>query len=227
MLTSVDGKVTGDFLLSSACEDATEVYYEINRGYKRQGSGGFICGRVTMEGSFTGGWYPDLNKYEPVDILDNCFFDIECGYYAIAFDPKGRLGWKNNVIEDSDEGYDKAHIVEVLTSQVDKRYLAYLRDKRISYLIAGDTEIEVELALDIIASNLKPRFYLLEGGSIINGSFLRADCVDELSLVQAPLTADTDSKPLFMNGSSRDFKLIDSEDVDGVLVSKYCRRFNE
>ena len=55
MVTSIDGKVTGDFLGLPACEDATEVYYEINREYKSRGSGGFICGRITMEGSFTGG----------------------------------------------------------------------------------------------------------------------------------------------------------------------------
>ncbi|MBQ9975320.1 MAG: RibD family protein [Clostridia bacterium] len=221
MVTSADGKVTGDFLSSSACERATEIYYEINREYKRQGSGGFICGRITMEESFTGGWYPDLTRYEPTDSLESCFFDKTCGYYAIAFDPKGKLGWKSNVINDSDEGYDNAHIVEVLTSQVDKRYLSYLRDMKISYIIAGDSEIDVELALSIIDESLESEFYLLEGGSIINGSFLRADCVDELSLVQAPVTAYADSKPLFMNGTLLEFKLVDAEEVDGVLVVRY------
>ena len=62
MVTSIDGKVTGDFLSRPECESATEIYYEMNREYKAQGSGGFICGRVTMEGSFTGGWYPDLSE---------------------------------------------------------------------------------------------------------------------------------------------------------------------
>ena len=56
MVTSIDGKVTGDFLSLSECESATDIYYEINRQYKKKGSGGFICGRVTMEGSFTCGW---------------------------------------------------------------------------------------------------------------------------------------------------------------------------
>ena len=55
MVTSLDGKVTGDFLSLPSCEAATEVYYEINREYKDSNLDGFICGRVTMEGSFTGG----------------------------------------------------------------------------------------------------------------------------------------------------------------------------
>ena len=67
MVTSIDGKVTGEFLSRPECEAATEIYYEMNREYKAQGSGGFICGRVTMEGSFTGGWYPDLSEYNPVE----------------------------------------------------------------------------------------------------------------------------------------------------------------
>ncbi|MBQ8026842.1 MAG: 5-amino-6-(5-phosphoribosylamino)uracil reductase, partial [Clostridia bacterium] len=60
MVTSIDGKVTGEFLSSPECSAAVEKYYDINRDIK---SNGFICGRVTMEGSFTGGWYPDLSQY--------------------------------------------------------------------------------------------------------------------------------------------------------------------
>lgn len=130
MVTSIDGKVTGAFLSRPECEAATEIYYEMNREYKRQGSGGFICGRVTMEGSFTGAWYPDLSKYEPVKRecghYNNYWNDTQTGYYAVAFDPKGKLGWKSNVIEDSDPGYGGAMIIEVLTELVDPRYLAYL-----------------------------------------------------------------------------------------------------
>lgn len=54
MVTSIDGKVTGDFLATPECAEATEIYYQINRETKADG---FICGRITMEGSFTGGWY--------------------------------------------------------------------------------------------------------------------------------------------------------------------------
>lgn len=228
MVTSIDGKVTGDFLGLPNCEAATEVYYEINRKYKAQGSGGFICGRVTMEGSFTGGWYPDLSKYEPIarecGHYSNYWNDMQTGYYAVAFDPKGKLGWKDAFIEDYDPGYDKAQIIEVLTEQVDGRYLTYLQEKGISYFFAGETEIDVNLALKILQDHLSPEFYLLEGGSIINGHFLRADCVDELSIVQAPMTADADSKPLFTEGNAYDFELISAEQKNGILVMNYKKK---
>ena len=228
MVTSIDGKVTGDFLFRPECEAATEIYYEMNREYMARGAGGFICGRVTMEGSFTGGFYPDLSKYEPVkpDPLPmNFWLDEEdmSGFYAIAFDPKGKLGWKSAFIEDSDPGYDKAQIIEVLTEQADERYLAYLQERGIPYLFAGKDEIDVALALKILQDHIGVDTLVLEGGSIINGHFLRANCVDEISLVQAPVTADKDSKTLFMDGNAFNFELTKAEQRNGALVMRYVR----
>lgn len=60
MTTSIDGKVTGKFLNTPECEKAVDLYYQLNRDYKADA---FACGRVTMEHSFTGGWYPDLSEY--------------------------------------------------------------------------------------------------------------------------------------------------------------------
>lgn len=229
MVTSIDGKVTEDFLFCPECEAATEIYYEMNRAYKQNGGNGFICGRITMEQSFTGGWYPDLSKYEPVkpDPLPmNFWIDEEemSGFYAIAFDPKGKLGWKSAFIEDSDPGYDKAQIIEVLTEQADERYLAYLQERGIPYLFAGKDEIDVALALKILQDHIGVHTLVLEGGSIINGHFLRANCVDEISFVQAPITADADAKPLFMNGTINNFELIEAENKNGVLVTRYKAR---
>ena len=34
MVTSLDGKVTGDFLFTPECAAATELYYQINRDYR-------------------------------------------------------------------------------------------------------------------------------------------------------------------------------------------------
>ena len=48
MVTSLDGKVTGPFLEEAACAEATELYYEINRGFKADG---FACGSV-INGAF-------------------------------------------------------------------------------------------------------------------------------------------------------------------------------
>ena len=230
MVTSIDGKVTGDFLGSPACAEATEIYYEINRAKKADG---FICGRVTMEQSFTGGWYPDLSQYKPVrhdtDRKMDFIVDDLSGFYAVAFDTHGRLGWRSDRIvdPDGDPGYDGAQIIEVLSEQVDERYLGYLEAMGIPYIFAGEEQIDVELALLKLHDIIGCQRLLLEGGSILNGAFARADAVDELSLVVAPVIADGGDKPLFFACGAADFELTGSEDRNGSLVLQYRRKHTE
>ena len=221
MVTSIDGKVTGDFLSRPESEKATDVYYELNREYNKNGASGFICGRVTMESSFTGGWYPDLTKYEPINNKDDFIPDNLTGFYAVSFDPKGKLGWKSNKIIDDDPGYGDAQIIEVLIEQVDGRYLAYLRSMEISYIFAGETEIDVKIALEKLKTFMGISSILLEGGSIVNGYFQRASVIDELSIVVAPIVADVDDKPLFMNSTASSFELKKVKQCDDVVWMNY------
>ncbi|MBE6544038.1 MAG: RibD family protein [Ruminococcaceae bacterium] len=224
MVMSIDGKVTGDFLFQKECAEATEIYYKINRQRKKDG---FICGRVTMEGSFTGGWYPDLSKYKPVRHDNHAKMDYIvdelCGFYAVAFDTHGKLGWRSNRIidPDADPGYDGAQIIEVLSEDVDERYLGYLEAMEIPYIFAGKTSIDVELALFKLKNIIGCEGLLLEGGSILNGAFARAGVVDELSLVVAPVIAGKDSKPLFMDSDLTSFELVKAENENGNLVLSY------
>lgn len=227
MLTSIDGKVTGEFLFRDKCANATEIYYELNRDIK---ANGFICGRVTMEGSFTGGWYPDLSKYKPVshDMGTKMDFIVDdlSGFYAVAFDTHGKLGWKSNRIidPDGDPGYDGAQIIEVLSEDVDERYLGYLEEMEIPYIFAGEKSVDVETALFKLKNIIGCDTLLLEGGSIINGAFERANAVDELSLVVAPVIADKDSKPLFWDSDLTDFDLTEADSKNGILVLNYKRK---
>lgn len=223
MTTSIDGKVTGGFLLSDGCKDAIEEYYEINRQLKCDG---FICGRVTMEGSFTQGWYPNLADYESVNHRDDYIPRELSDFYAVAFDTNGKLGWKSHKIidPDGDPGYDGARIIEVLSENTDGRYLGYLKEMKIPYIFAGENKIDIETALFKLKKLFGINNLLLEGGSIINGSFKLADAVDELSLVVAPVVADNDSKPLFKDSTFSEFSLADSYTKNDVVVLRYKRK---
>lgn len=212
MLASLDGKVTGEFLNDPRAEHAIKRYYKMHRDYKYNA---FACGRVTMEESFTKGYYPDLSEFsdEPKEFKDrfDCPFYT---FYAVCFDRYGKLGWKSNTIEDEEEGYNKAHVIEVLTEQVDVRYLRYLDSLKIPYIFAGKDDIDINLALKKLYHYFNISKLLLEGGSIINSAFLKADAIDEVNVVVAPLIANKDDKPLFYDcnitpvtyGNSRRFK---------------------
>ncbi len=219
MVQSVDGKVTGRFLCAPESEAAVNIYYEINRDLK---CNGFICGRVTMEGSFTCGYYPDVSKCTEKTVGVDFIPGNLSGFYAVAFDPKGRLGWKEPFIQDDDPGYDKAQIFEVLTEQVDPRYLGYLQQLGIPYIFAGEFEIDVEFALGKL-KNIGMENLLLEGGSIINGAFQRAGVIDEISLVISPVVADMKDKPLFMDGNTEKYILTNTENRNGVAILNFRR----
>jgi len=218
MTTSIDGKVTGDFLSHPDCEAGIELYYEINRSFKPDA---YACGRITMEGSFTGGWYPDLAQYPPVQREGDYLGEERRGFYAVAFDPQGRLGWKSSCIEDEDPGYGGAQIIEVVTRRADPRYLSYLEDMGIPYLIAGEEQIDVALALEKLQTCFQINKLLLEGGSVLDGGFQRAGVVDELSLVMVPLTARAEDKPLFWNGVQEQYTLTEAERHGSVIWLRY------
>lgn len=220
MVQSIDGKVTGDFLYTPQCRAATDVYYEINRDYSHNG---FICGRVTMESSFTQGYRPDLTQYPAIESNDD-FTDVELSeFYAVSFDPKGKVGWTAPFIDDEDPGYDMAQVIEVVSSKVDRKYLGYLRTLGIPYIFAGEDEIDVPLAL-LKLKSLGMDTLLLEGGSVINGYFQRAECIDELSLVVAPVVSQSDGKPLFDNENFANFSLREIKEYDdSVLWLNYTK----
>ncbi len=227
MVMSIDGKVTGDFLYDSACQKASEIYYRLNRDLKADG---FICGRITMETSFTNGWYPDLTLYDKeahnIDPSQDFINTDIKKRKAIAFDTHGKLGWKENKIKDPDGdiGYDGSEIIEVLSSQVDNRYLAYLQSLGISYIIAGQESIDVPLALEKLAKLFGIQTLLLEGGSVINGSFAKARVIDELSLVVAPITARAEDKSLFFDSDNESFNLIKVKKEGSVVILNYKKR---
>lgn len=213
MVMSIDGKVTGEFLYKPECEAATEEYYRINREYKADA---FACGSVTMEGSFTGGFKPDLSAFKGMKVArEDYVADKEATYYAVSFDRTGRVGWTKSKIEDEDPGYDNAHIIEVLCEKVSDEYLAYLRSVGVSYIFAGKEEMNVTLAVKKLYQLFGIEKLLLEGGSIINGAFQREGLVDELSLVQAPVIAGADGKPLFYDSVMENYELVKAESLEG------------
>lgn len=221
MVTSIDGKVTGDFLFSEKGTKVSESYYEINRRLKGDA---FACGRVTMESSFTGGFTPELSEFNSADIPCEDYTAMKHDYYAVSFDRLGNVGWTDSMIHDEDDGYNNCHIIEVLTENTPAARLAYYRSIGVSYIFAGKNDIDIKTALIKLYKLFGIKKLLLEGGSIINGAFQREGLVDELSLVVAPIIADKDDKPLFMNSVTSEFRLISAETLtDGAVWLGYTK----
>ena len=136
--------------------------------------------------------------------------------FAIALDPSGRLTWTRNHI-------DGEHVVSILTEAVSDDYLAFLRSKGVSYLFGGKRDIDLEKVLAKLARHFGIHTLLLEGGGKINGSFLAADLIDEVSVLVAPVADGAIGQPsLFdLDGArapARRLKLVSVEKRRGDLV---------
>jgi len=213
MLISIDGKVTGDFLYKEACKIPCDEYYRINRELCGDA---YACGRVTMDGSFAHGFKPDLSMFKgEKQRRDHYVADKEARFFAVSFDRRGKLGWQSNKIIDEDPGYGNAHIIEVMCENADDEYISYLKSIGVSYVFAGKDEMDISSALALLKEKFGISKLLLEGGSIINGAFLQADVIDELSLVLVPIVADKNDKSLFYNADYKEFEFISAQRLEG------------
>ena len=61
-----------------------------------------------------------------------------------------------------------------------------LREKGISYVVSGKSFVDLTDAVNQLVEHFGIRTLLLEGGGQINGAFLEADLVDEVSLLVVP-----------------------------------------
>lgn len=82
---------------------------------------------------------------------------------------------------------DGDHLITILAERVSDDYLAFLRSKGMSYLFGGRRSIDLARVLTKLRATFGIERLLLEGGGAINGSFLRAGLIDELSLLVAPV----------------------------------------
>lgn len=178
MMTSVDGRiVTAGWPMS---KEGTQQYERVHGTYE---SDAWMCGRVTMEKHFAAGTRSDAEIARTYSGTPREDFVAPGAHdsFAIALDPRGRLVW-----ESGETGGD--HVVTVLTHRVSDEYLKTLRERGVSYLLAGEhDEVDLVLALEKIAGRFGIRTLMLEGGGGINGSFLRDGLIDELSLLIAPV----------------------------------------
>ena len=104
----------------------------------------------------------------------------QVGQFVVSVDPKGSLAF-------SGKGRPAAHVIQAVTEQVDPAYLAYLRQVGVSYLFAGKEQLDCPLLLEKLAARFGVQRLRVAGGGVVNWSFLQAGCVDEVSLVVAPV----------------------------------------
>jgi riboflavin biosynthesis pyrimidine reductase len=192
-MASVDGRViTDDWPLS---DEAREQYEQVHATFAADG---WLVGRVTMERHFAAGARSDaeLAREHSGGTREDFVAPGEHSSYAFAVDPRGRLVWESGELHGD-------HLVVLVTERVSDDYLALLRERGVSYLLAG-REMDLPLALEKIGTRFGVRTLMLEGGGAINGSMLRAGLVDELSVLVAPVVDGRVGTPTLFDLNGQD-----------------------
>lgn len=187
MVASIDGRIVVDGWPAS--EGVRREYEQIHASYAADG---WICGRVTME-PFAKGLRSEAEvaRVHTGAPREDFVAPGDHDSFAFAVDPSGRLAWESNDI-------DGDHVVAILSERVSDAYLAFLRERGVSYLLAGARDVDLALALEKIGARFGVRTLMLEGGGHINGGMLRAGLIDEVSLLVAPVAdARTGTPSLF------------------------------
>ena len=172
MLSSVDGKIDGAALRAVTASGDYEA-----TGTTLEGDA-WICGRTTMQQHFAEDkpFVSATNRAagpQPVHVAR------KAKSFAISVDTAGELRWASSDI-------DGDHLICVVSERAPEDYLSLLRDKGISYVVAGESAVDLVKAVNLLGEHFGIRRLLLEGGGHINGAFLQADLVDELSLLLVP-----------------------------------------
>ena len=157
MVASIDGRID----CSMVDKISGEEYYT---ALEQLDCPSLLEGRVTME-HYNSAKEPFVpTGYEPVD-QPSVSVAEESDAYMVSVDTLGHL---------------------LVSERVSKEYLEMLRKQEISWIAVGKENIDLNAAMTILYEQFHVKRLALLGGGHINGGFLQAGLIDEVSLLVAP-----------------------------------------
>ncbi len=182
----VSASLDGRIWLSRWSPDPSQLKGLFERVHDEIGCDAWVIGRTTGREFARRDSYPaQTSERFP---REHWFATREAKAYGVVLDAHGKVAFGR-----SDIGGDP--IVAVLTTKVSDAHLAGLRSEGVSYIFAGETELDLALALEILNRELDVERLLVEGGGTTNGSFLRAGLIDEIHLILNPAVDGTRGAP--------------------------------
>ncbi len=191
MVSSVDGRTLG----SRWRPKAPQMGALFERLHDQLAGDAWLVGRVTGGEFAKAERYPDRRDCSYT--REAWFARRDAAAYGIVLDAQGKIAWGRG-----DIGGDP--IVAVLTEQVPDAHLAGLRSDGVSYVFAGERDLDLRLALETLNRELGIKRLLIEGGGRTNGSFLRAGLVDEISLAICPAVDGAKGAPSVFDSDDGD-----------------------
>ncbi len=192
ILTSLDGKISGDFFSTPQTMKAAGKYGELRSYY---GCEATLYGTTTM-GEFIG-VQDDYILNAPQNHSDHVIKDKN---YVVAVDMEGRLNYTSGTFTRRGQ---KSQIIAIVSKRVSEKRLSQLRKLGVAYIVAGQEMLDASLAVEKLEKLFGIHKMMIAGGGYIDWTFLKADLIDELSIVMAPsVDGFRDTPSLFMKNEN-------------------------
>lgn len=172
MMESVDGRI--DCAMTEQIEPSNAYYDALDQ---------LDCpttleGRVTMQIHFAESEPFVAKDSTPIGRTAFHKASAESGY-AVAIDTMGKLKWPSNM-------HDGKPLLVVTSETCAKEYLDTLTTQGISWIAVGTERIDLAKAVDILNTEFGVKRMAVVGGGHINGAFLEAGLLDEVSVMIGP-----------------------------------------
>lgn len=192
MHTLLNGKIDGIANPTSVGMRSQKLYFDLFLGKDRYYTKhrGWLSGTGTSKALM--GETVDRELPAPAEVVPAGDFiaDPDAQMFYFAVDRSGKLRWDKSSFSYFDV---EAHIVELIPASASDTFKAHLRSVGVSYILAGNEELDMSQAVDKIGEIFGMDELILGGGGTLNWSMIREGLCDEISMVLMP-TADGETQ---------------------------------
>lgn len=162
ILSALDGKITGPFMGASAAQAIGGEYARIREEYHADA---WLYGTKTTK-EFTTFRKPELDEVNAFAPDGDFVAQADAPLYYVSVDTLGEIGWESGTF--CKPGRPDAHVIEVLTEKTPLVYRSYLRQKGVSYILAGSDTLDCSIAAEKLYELFGIETVLICGGGTIN-----------------------------------------------------------
>lgn len=172
MMMSVDGRIDCPMVAQISGEEYYAALDSFGTSSKLSGrvTAALECSAVAEETSGNAGTGIGMESVNKA---------VESDEYTVVVDTHGRL----QMAGDTADGHP---LLVVMSEQVSEGHLAMLHRNNVSWIATGKERIDLRRAVEIMAEQFGVKRLIIVGGGNINGGFLEAGLIDEVSVMMAP-----------------------------------------
>lgn len=182
-MQSLDGRVACDMVDKISGDEYNEALDMLDCGANIEGKHSYQIHRCGFE---------EFRPESPVTVgHEEWYVASSSAHYDVSVDTRGTLLWQG--------GADGCHVC-IVSEKASRDYLDYLRSLGISYIAAGRDVIDLKRAMEILHDEFGVERVAVVGGGKINGGFLAAGLIDEVSVMIAPGIDGREGQPALFDG---------------------------